>query len=58
MATTNEIFTENMDCNSLETILNKVQNGEWSYILKCICSINSENSLVLNFYYFKHIIKE
>lgn len=57
METLNEIFTENMEYNSLETILNKVKNGEWSDILKCICSIN-KNSLVLNFFYFKHIIKE
>ena len=37
-----------------EKIMDKVNKGEWCDILKGLCMIN-ENSIILNYIYFKHI---
>lgn len=51
METKLEIFREKNE-NS-EIIISKIKNGEWQYILHCLCNINN-NSLIIDYNYFKY----
>lgn len=53
MENSNEIFSENIETNSSEKIVDKIKKGEWSDILTNMCFIK-ENTLILNYIYFKH----
>ena len=56
MDSLNEIFSETFE-NSSEKIVDKIKKGEWNDILKGLCS-SKENSIILNYIYFKHIAKQ
>lgn len=53
MEISDDLFFDNNRDNSSEKIINKIKNGEWSYILNNLCKIN-ENMIILNYIYFKH----
>lgn len=57
MDLSNEIFSEIIENSSSEKIINKVKNGEWEDILNGLCYIK-ENSIILNYIYFKYIAKD
>lgn len=57
MDLSNEIFSEINENSSSEKIIHKVKNGEWRDILNGLCCIK-ENSIVLNYIYFKYIAKD
>lgn len=53
----NEIFSENIENNSSEKIIEKIKRGEWSDILRGLCSVK-DNKLILNYVYFKYTAKD
>lgn len=53
MEVLDNLFFDNNRDNSSEKIIDKIKNGEWSYILNNLCSIN-KNMIILNYIYFKH----
>ena len=53
MASSLEIFTQTIENNSSEKIIEKIKNGQWEDILKGLCSIRN-NSLFLDYIYFKY----
>ena len=57
MDLSNKIFFENIENSSSEKIIDKVKNSEWRDILNGLCCIK-ENSIVLNYIYFKYIAKD
>lgn len=57
MDLSNKIFSEINENSSSEKIIHKVKNGEWRDILNGLCCIK-ENSIILNYIYFKHIAKD
>jgi len=57
MELSNEIFSENIENNSSEKIVEKIKKGEWNDILKGLCSVK-DNKIILNYIFFKHIAKD
>ena len=45
MESLNEIFSDNIENNSSEKIVDKIKKGEWDDILKGLCSIK-ENRVI------------
>lgn len=56
MESLNEIFSDNIENNSSEKIVDKIKKGEWDEILKGLCTIKG-NKVILNYIYFRHIAK-
>jgi len=48
-----DMFIQNDECNSSEKIISKIKNGEWEYILKCLC-VNNGTTIFIDYTYFKH----
>ena len=57
MELSNKIFSENIENSFSEKILYKLNNGKLSDILNGLCCIK-ENSIILNYIYFKYIAKD
>jgi hypothetical protein len=53
METSLQIFSNNLENNLSEKIVNKIKNGQWNDILANLCCIK-ENTIILDFIYFKH----
>ena len=53
MASSLQIFSNNIENNFSEKIINKIKNGQWNDILANLCCIK-ENNIILDYVYFKH----
>lgn len=57
MNTHTENFKNLFDNNCSNTIISKIKNGDWEYILEGLCSI-TDNFVIINLMYIKYIATE
>ena len=54
MTTSINLFSQNYETNISEKIVSKIKKGEWNDILSGLCNIKDNNSILLDYIYFKH----